>query len=75
MAQFVESNEIFKAKSKYLPTKEVLGMTSTEVREKLGKPDRDQDISGVGVIWYYDLKDNVFQLIFSDGVVTTVNKY
>ncbi|MCO5316304.1 MAG: YjgB family protein [Solirubrobacterales bacterium] len=75
MAQLVESNEIFKAKSKYLPTKDVLGMTSDEVRQTLGPPDRDQDISGVGVIWYYDLTDNVYQLIFVDGTVTTVNKY
>lgn len=75
MAQLVESNEIFKAKSRYLPTKEVLGMTSAEVEQTLGRPDRDQDISGVGVIWYYDLKDNVFQLVFTNDVVTTVNKY
>lgn len=75
MAQLVTSNEIFKAKTRYLPGKEVIGMTSAEVEEKLGRPDRDQDVSGVGVIWYYDLQDNIFQLIFSDGVVTTVNKY
>lgn len=75
MAQLVTSNEIFKAKSRYLPGKDVIGMTSAEVREKLGRPDRDQDISGIGVIWYYDLKDNVFQLIFADDVVTTINKY
>jgi len=75
MAQVATSNEIFKAKTKYLPGKEVIGMTSAEVEEKLGRPDRDQDISGVGVIWYYDLQDNIFQLIFSNGVVTTVNKY
>ncbi len=75
MAQLVTSNEIFKAKTKFLPGKKVVGMTFAEVKEKLGRPDRDQDISGVGVIWYYDLQDNIFQLIFSDGVVTAVNKY
>lgn len=44
MAQLVTSNEIFKAKAKHLPGKEVIGMTFAEVEERLGRPDREQDI-------------------------------
>lgn len=51
-----------------------VGLSAAEVRRKLGPPDHTQVIGGQRY-WYYPATDNDFQLIFSNGVVTEVNRY
>ena len=49
-------------------------MTQKKIKALFGKPDRSQNIGGQDY-WYYDLKDNMYQLVFSGEVVSEVNKY
>jgi hypothetical protein len=74
-ARGADAQAIFEAKSKYLPSKKAVGMRTTEAKRLMGPPDRDQDIQGVGQMWYYDLQDNMYQLTLSSGTITGVNKY
>lgn len=60
----------------------VSGLTPEQVIAELGKPDETQDVEGLGQYWYYHnagvdpvtgRKTAQVQLVFENGVVTSVN--
>jgi hypothetical protein len=75
-ASLAEAQAIFKAKSKLLPGRRLIGKTTAQVEKLIGspKPKHTQSISGQ-VIWYYELGDNTYQLILLHGRVANQNKY
>lgn len=53
-----------------------VGMTTAEVRHRLGAPSHTQEISGQEYVYYLEGEDQTeYQLIVEDGRVVTINRY